>query len=476
MPNAHSGVQTLAYYIEMSFTVLFAPVGGVTSGCHSSNSQLAGYNHTCAILDGGGVKCWGRGDHGRLGYDSTDNKGDAAGEMAGLGTVNLDASAIAITAGWRHTCAILDGGGVKCWGRGDYGQLGYDSTDNKGDAAGEMAGLGTVNLGASAIAIAAGWRHTCAILDGGGVKCWGYGAYGRLGYDSTDNKGDAAGEMAGLGTLNLGASAIVISAGRHHTCAIIVGGGVKRWGRNDVGQLGYDSRDSKGDEAGEMAGLGTVNLGVSAIAIAAGGGHTCAILDGGGVKCWGQGTFGRLGYGSSDDKGGAVGDMAGLGTVNLGTSALAITALAVPTPARSSTAAASSAGVAAAKDSLATTALTTRATRPARWRALAPLTSTRAPSPSRPASTIPARPSSVAASSAGGGTTPGSSATIALTTRVMWQARWRVWAPSASAHRCTLALCRPRGRRPTPRRRRRRRRRSRRPHPRRRCHQPILRT
>ena len=164
MPNAHSGVQTLAYYIEMSFTVLFAPVGGVTSGCHSSNSQLAGYNHTCAILDGGGVKCWGRGDHGRLGYGSTDHKGDAAGEMASLGTVNLNASAIAITAGCYHTCAILVGGGVKCWGRGAYGQLGYDSTDNKGDAAGEMAGLGTVNLGASAIAIAAGEDYTCAIL------------------------------------------------------------------------------------------------------------------------------------------------------------------------------------------------------------------------------------------------------------------------------------------------------------------------
>ena len=111
----------------MPFTVLLAPGGmasGVAAGCHSSNSQSAGYRHTCTILDGGGVKCWGYGDYGRLGYDSTDNKGDAAGEMAGLGTVNLGAGAIAITAGLDHTCAILDGGGVKCWGRGGEGQLG----------------------------------------------------------------------------------------------------------------------------------------------------------------------------------------------------------------------------------------------------------------------------------------------------------------------------------------------------------------
>ena len=190
----------------MSFTVLFVP-GGVAAGCHSSNSQSAGGSHTCAILGGGGVKCWGSGLYGQLGYDSTDDKGDATGEMAGLGTINLGASAIAIAAGGTHTCAILVGGGVKCWGRGFDGQLGYDSIDDKGDAAGEMAGLGTVNLGASAIAIAAGGDHTCAILVGGGVKCWGDNWNGQLGYDSIDDKGDAAGEMAGLGTVNLGATA-----------------------------------------------------------------------------------------------------------------------------------------------------------------------------------------------------------------------------------------------------------------------------
>ena len=80
----------------MYSAALLAP--GVAAGCHNSNSQSAGYQHTCAIFVGGGVKCWGRGAEGRLGYDSTDDKGDAAGDMAGLGTVNLGASAIAIVA------------------------------------------------------------------------------------------------------------------------------------------------------------------------------------------------------------------------------------------------------------------------------------------------------------------------------------------------------------------------------------------
>ena len=215
------------------------------------------------ILVGGDVKCWGLNDFGQLGYDSTDNKGDEAGEMAALGTVNLNASAIAITAGSWHTCAILDGGGVKCWGNGNNGRLGYDNSDNKGNAVGDMASLGTVNLGTSALAITAGNRHTCATLDGGGVKCWGGSGEGQLGYDGTDNKGSAAGEMAGLGAVNLIASAIAITAGKQHTCATLIGGALKCWGCNDYGQLGYDSTDNKGDEADEMAGLGTVGVGSS---------------------------------------------------------------------------------------------------------------------------------------------------------------------------------------------------------------------
>ena len=107
--------------------------------------------------------------------------------MASLGTVDLGASTIAITAGGKHTCAILAGGGVKCWGWGANGQLGYDSTDDKGDAAGEMAGLGTVNLNASAISVTARDHHTCATLVGGGVKCWGRGADGQLGYTTVPN-------------------------------------------------------------------------------------------------------------------------------------------------------------------------------------------------------------------------------------------------------------------------------------------------
>ena len=96
-----------------------------------------------------------------------------------VGPVDLGAgrTARAIAAGFYHACAILDKGQVRCWGAGYYGALGYGNTSSIGDN--ETPGsVGPVDLGAgrTAVAITAGGYHTCAILDNGRVRCWGYGA------------------------------------------------------------------------------------------------------------------------------------------------------------------------------------------------------------------------------------------------------------------------------------------------------------
>src|SRR3546814_16397742 len=86
-----------------------------------------------------------------------------------LPTVDLgiDRTAIAIAAGSDHTCVILDGGEVKCWGRNNAGQLGLGDAIIRGDGPDEMGNsLPTVDLGTdrTAIAIAAGVYHTCVLL------------------------------------------------------------------------------------------------------------------------------------------------------------------------------------------------------------------------------------------------------------------------------------------------------------------------
>jgi alpha-tubulin suppressor-like RCC1 family protein len=152
----------------------------------------AGGYHTCALLDDGSVRCWGYGADGQLGYGNTNNVGEHQ-PPGSVGSVDLGPgrTATAISASLAHTCAIVDNGSVRCWGLGFDGRLGYGNRDNVGDHQ-TPGSVGPVDLGPgrTAVAISAGGRHTCAILDDGDVRCWGYGGNGQLGFGNTDNIGE----------------------------------------------------------------------------------------------------------------------------------------------------------------------------------------------------------------------------------------------------------------------------------------------
>ncbi|MEQ9092878.1 MAG: hypothetical protein RLN63_02110, partial [Miltoncostaeaceae bacterium] len=100
-------------------------------------------------------------------------------------------TATAISAGDFHTCAVLDTGEVRCWGMGSAGQLGYGNLNAIGDDE-TPASAGPVDLGPGrmALAISADALHTCAILDSGRLRCWGFGGDGQLGYGNTATIGD----------------------------------------------------------------------------------------------------------------------------------------------------------------------------------------------------------------------------------------------------------------------------------------------
>ena len=294
-------------------------------------------------------------------------------------TFGAGRTATAIAAGDFHTCALLDNGTVKCWGANDVGQLGQGDTDSRGDSAGEMGDdLDPVDLGAgrTAVAIAAGGVHTCALLDDGAVKCWGDSALraARPGRHATC-RGDDAGEMGDdLDPVGLGAgrTAVAIAAGDVHTCALLDNGIVKCWGFNLDGELGYGDTDARGDGAGEMGDfLGPVGLGAgrTAVAITAGDFHTCALLDDDTVKCWGYNIVGQLGYGDTDNRGDGAGEMGDdLDPVDLGAGRTATRSPpAISTRVRCSTTTRSSAGGGTSSGSSATATRSTAATMPARW-------------------------------------------------------------------------------------------------------------
>jgi len=263
----------------------------------------AGWFHTCALLDHGDVRCWGLGLDGRLGYGNALTIGDDEAPSA-AGPVNLGPgrTARAIAAGGAHTCAILDTGAVRCWGFGIDGRLGYGDQNTIGDNEAPAA-VGPVMLGTgrTAAAITAGNAHTCALLDDGTVRCWGNARFGQVGSGNTFTF-SATQTPDTLPLVALGGAAVAISAGDFHTCALLAGGAVRCWGVGLNGRLGYGNTNTIGDDETPDA-AGPVDLGRPAVAISAGADHTCAVLDDGTVRCWGAGHDGQLGYGNTADIG-----------------------------------------------------------------------------------------------------------------------------------------------------------------------------
>ena len=271
----------------------------------TATAITAGASHTCAILDNGSVRCWGNGVSGRLGYGNQTSIGDDE-TPAAAGPVDIGAgrTAVAISAGDFHTCVIRDDGSLLCWGFGSGGQLGYGGTTDIGDN--ETPGsAGAVPLGGRRVrAVSGGKGHTCAILDDGTARCWGFGADGRLGYGGTGNVTSAA--AAPPINLGPGRTASAIAAGEAHTCAILDNGAIRCWGFGGNGRLGTGSTDSVGNDPGETPGsVAPVDLGPGRVgrAISVGFSHTCALLDDASVRCWGFGGNGRLGYGNENSVG-----------------------------------------------------------------------------------------------------------------------------------------------------------------------------
>ena len=276
----------------------------------------AGGQHTCAILDDDTVKCWGGGRF--IGQGNKDEDlGDELNEMGDkLPIVDLGdgRTAKAISAGFWHTCAILDDDTAKCWGDGEHGKLGHGSDNDLGDDEDEMGDkLPVVNLGSgrTAKAISAGGNHTCALLDDDTVKCWGKGTHGRLGYENWAWLGDGEDEMGDkLPVVNLGSgrTAKAISAGWSNTCVLLDNDTVKCWGWGNEGQLGQDSKDNLGDNRGEMENLEAIDFGSGRTVrfIATGQHHSCALLDDNTIKCWGNGRSGQLGQGNTKNLGDGV--------------------------------------------------------------------------------------------------------------------------------------------------------------------------
>lgn len=247
----------------------------------------AGEAHTCARTLGGGVKCWGANNTGQLGDGTTTHRETPTWVYGLAGGVTAIAPAL------YHSCALTTGGAVGCWGANSVGELGTGTTSEPISFPVPVNGLG-----GGVTAITTTWEHTCALTIGGAVKCWGWNEFGQLGDGSTIDR------FAPVQVSGLTGGVTQIAAGGYHACAL-VGGGVKCWGRNTGGQLGDGTRTNR------LTPVDVVGLGGGVGAITAGLNHTCALTTSGAMKCWGLNDYGGLGDGTTTDRAEPV-DVTGL--------------------------------------------------------------------------------------------------------------------------------------------------------------------
>jgi serine/threonine protein kinase/alpha-tubulin suppressor-like RCC1 family protein len=277
-------------------------------------------NHACAVLDDGSVRCWGN--------DGSEQLGNGAGiahwcdrddeSLATLAPLELPRTDVVDTN--QYTTCALGGlergpGSLWCWGANSHGQLGLGHTDTLGQPP-----PAPVDLGAHVVQVSVGVVNVCALLDYGGVRCWGGNRNLHLGAEwPTDLRvGDGLGDGVIGATPNSPLLDVhgledfevaLVRANGGWNCVVSVDGRVRCWGGNDDGAMGYRHDQIPGCnpkrngydcllptpsldlDLGELGGARIIDLQM-------GRKHACVLDDRGAIRCWGWDVEGSLGYGN----------------------------------------------------------------------------------------------------------------------------------------------------------------------------------
>jgi alpha-tubulin suppressor-like RCC1 family protein len=189
-----------------------------------------------------------------------------------------------ITGGGSHTCGLTADGTAYCWGSGASGQLGDNSTSRQQTPVPVATGLRFTTIDAGA-------NHTCGLTGDGTAYCWGSNTRGQLGDGTVTSRSTPAAVSGGIAFDMIVAGGFDIG----HTCGLAADGTAYCWGDNELGQLGIGSADvAVHPEPVPVSG------GLSFTALTAGlDRHTCGLVSSGAAYCWGENAFGALGDGSA---------------------------------------------------------------------------------------------------------------------------------------------------------------------------------
>jgi alpha-tubulin suppressor-like RCC1 family protein len=263
----------------------------VDTGFRSPQDISAGGADTCALFNDGRVFCLGANDYGQLGNGGNFYL-DTAVEVNGL------SNATAMAVGLRHVCATsvrynVSGSpstAVWCWGSDDDSQIPTSDGEIYYEPQEFNGPMGKT------VAMSAGFNHSCLLMEEGSVICFGLNTSGQLGLGLEDTSRRSHFPKPPVYVLNLGSNHVVsVSAGDSFTCALISDGTIQCWGASSHCQLGNGSTQRGGIESAVVV-SGITN----ATAVTTGRQHACALLNNGSVKCWGNNYLMQLGHNTTD--------------------------------------------------------------------------------------------------------------------------------------------------------------------------------
>ena len=240
---------------------------------------------SCAVMRNTTARCWGLNSQAGLGDGTTTNRYSPVVVRTRAGGPPL-VGIVAVSAAGR--CALLRDTTVRCWGWNGHGNLG-DGTrkDRLVPVVVRTRPRGPALQRVTAITARSG--HVCALMANTTVKCWGANSAGGLGDGTVKSRLSPVSVRDRPGGASL-SGVVAISAGYYHTCALLKDTTVRCWGFNRGGELGDGTGKDRSTPVA-VVGEGGSRL-EGAIAISAGGHHTCALLQNSTVVCWGvsQGT------------------------------------------------------------------------------------------------------------------------------------------------------------------------------------------